>query len=159
MRLVEYPGALQVLDFAGGRIQLAGVRAYEGAPMVEHPLRELRDHMPNVDARVAAIYRKHKESGQVEVITPVADTKIKPGDEVFFVAAREHISDVMHEMRKADKSVNRVMLAGGGNIGFRLASNLESKDYSVKIIERNAKVCGKCRRQIEQYSGSSRRCG
>jgi trk system potassium uptake protein TrkA len=139
MRLVEYPGALQVLDFAGGRIQLAGVRAYEGAPMVGHPLRELRDHMPNVDARVAAIYRKHKETGQVEVITPVADTKIKPEDEVFFVAAREHISDVMHEMRKADKSVNRVMLAGGGNIGFRLASNLESKDYSVKIIERSAR--------------------
>jgi len=139
MRLVEYPGALQVLDFAGGRIQLAGVRAYEGAPMVGHPLRELRDHMPNVDARVAAIYRKDRKSGQVEVITPVADTKIKPGDEVFFVAAHEHISAVMHEMRKADKSVNRVMLAGGGNIGFRLASNLESKGYSVKIIERNAK--------------------
>jgi len=131
MRLVEYPSALQVLDFAGGRIQLAGVRAYHGGPLVGHPLLELRDHMPNIDARVAAIYRQDK------VITPVADTIVEAEDEVFFVAANENISDVMSEMRKVDKSVNRVMLAGGGNIGARLATNLEDKGYRVKIIERN----------------------
>jgi len=134
MRLVEYPSAIQVLDFAGGRIQLAGVRAYEGGPMVGHPLSELKDHMPHVDARVAAIYRTDK------VITPTAKTVVKQKDEVFFVAAREHLNDVMSEMRKVDHSAKRVMLAGGGNIGFRLATNLESKGYSVKIIERNP-VC------------------
>lgn len=131
MRLVEYPSALQVLDFAGGRIQLAGVRAYQDGPLVGHPLSELRDHMPGVEARVAAIYRRDK------VITPKADTVVKQQDEVFFVAARENINDVMSEMRKVDHSVSRVMLAGGGNIGFRLATNLENKGYSVKIIERN----------------------
>jgi len=139
MRLIECPGALQVLAFADGRIELAGVRATENAPMVGHPLRELRDHIPNVDARVAAIYRKPEGDGPIKVITPVADTEIKPGDEVFFVAAREHIRDVMSEVCKVEKSVNRVMLAGGGNIGFRLANELERKDYSVKIIERDAK--------------------
>jgi trk system potassium uptake protein TrkA len=131
MRLVEYPSAIQVLDFAGGRIQLAGVRAVEGGPMVGHPLSELKDHMPTVDARVAAIYRTNK------VITPTANTVVKQKDEVFFVAARENINNVMSEMREVDNSVRRVMLAGGGNIGLRLASNLESKGYSVKIIERN----------------------
>lgn len=133
MRLVEYPGALQVLDFAGGRIQIVGVRAYHGGPLIGHPLAELRDHMPGVDARVAAIYR------QDQVITPTANTIVEPEDEVFFVAARENIRAVMSEMRKVDKSVNRVILAGGGNIGFRLASNLESRGYNVKIIERDAK--------------------
>lgn len=132
MRLVEYPGALQVLDFAGGRIQIAGVRAYHGGPLIGHPLAELRDHMPGVDTRVAAIYRKDT------VITPTADTIVEPEDEVFFVAARENIRAVISEMRKVDKSVNRVMLAGGGNIGFRLASNLENRGYGVKIIERDA---------------------
>lgn len=130
-RLVEYPGALQVLDFAGGRIQIVRVRAYHGGPLIGHPLAELRDHMPSVDARVAAIYR------QDAVIMPTADTIVEPEDEVFFVAAREHIQAVISEMRKVDKSVNRVILAGGGNIGFRLASNLESRGYSVKIIERD----------------------
>ncbi|MFC1681126.1 Trk system potassium transporter TrkA [Pseudomonadota bacterium] len=131
MRLVEYPSAIQVLDFAGGRIQLAGVRAYEGGPMVGHPLSELKDHMPNVEARVAAIYRTDK------VITPTARTVVKQKDEVFFVAARENLNDVISEMRNVDHSAKRVMLAGGGNIGFRLATNLERKGYSVKIIERN----------------------
>ncbi len=131
MRLVEYPSAIQVLDFAGGRIQLAGVRADHDGPMVGCPLSELRDHVPNVDARVAAIYRSEK------VISPEADTIIKLEDEVFFVAARENINDVMREMRKVDRLVNRVMLAGGGNIGFGLATNLEVKGYSVKVIERN----------------------
>jgi trk system potassium uptake protein TrkA len=131
MRLVEYPSAIQVLDFAGGRIQLAGVRAYEGGPLVGHPLSELKDHMPNAEARVAAIYRNEK------VIAPTADTVVKQQDEVFFVAARENINDVMSEMRKVDRSVKKIMLAGGGNIGFRLATNLENKGYSVKIIERS----------------------
>ncbi|MDJ0956369.1 MAG: Trk system potassium transporter TrkA [Arenicellales bacterium] len=133
MRLVEYPGALQVLDFADGRIQIVGMRAYHGGPLVGHPLAELRDHMPGVEARVAAIYRQN------EVITPTADTVVEPEDEVFFVAARENIRAVMSEMQKIDKSVNKVMLAGGGNIGFRLASNLESMGYGVKVIEHNSR--------------------
>jgi len=131
MRLIEYPGAVQVLDFAGGKIQLVGVRAYHGGPLLGHPLRELRKHMPKVETRVAAIYRRNT------IITPVADTVIEPDDEVFFVAPRQHIRSVMSEMRKLDRNVNRVMLAGGGNIGYRLAKQLEAKNYNVKIIERN----------------------
>lgn len=130
-RLIEYPSAFQVLGFAGGRIQLVGVKAYPGGPLVGHPLREIRDHMPNIDTRVAAIYRGE------EVITPVASTIVQPDDEVFFIAARAHIASVMSEMRHLEKSVNRVMLAGGGNIGFRLARELESKNYNVKLIERD----------------------
>ena len=130
-RLIEYPSALQVLGFAGGRIQLVSVRAYEGGPLVGHPLRELREHMPKVDTKVAAVYRGD------EVVTPVAETVIQPGDEVFFVAARRHIGSVMGELRRLEKSVSRVMLAGGGNIGFRLARELEKKQYNVKLIERD----------------------
>src|SRR5690606_10111231 len=57
-RLIEYPGALQVLDFAGGRVQLVAVRAYHGGPLVGHELRTLRDHMPGIQTRVAAIFRQ-----------------------------------------------------------------------------------------------------
>ncbi len=131
LRLIEYPGALQVLDFANGRIQLVGVNAYHGGPLVGHPLAELRQHMPKIDTRVAAIFRKHN------VLTPKADTIIEPGDEVFFVAAKQHIRNVMSEMRRMDESVTRVMLAGGGNIGFRLSRELEGHNYNVKVIERD----------------------
>jgi len=129
-RLIETPGALQVLDFAGGRAQLVAVSAYYGGPLVGHELRTLREHMPNAEARVAAIFRRGHP------IVPDGHTVIEADDEVFFVAAKKHIRKVMSELRKLDKPVKRVILAGGGNIGKRLASVLEGK-YQVKIIERS----------------------
>ena len=128
--IVEYPGALQVLDFADGKAVLVGLRAYYGGPMVGHELQELRNHMPNIETRVAAIYRRGR------AIIPMAHTVIEPDDEVFFIAAREHIRDVMKELRRVDKKNKRVMIAGGGNIGKRLAERLEST-HQVKILERN----------------------
>jgi trk system potassium uptake protein TrkA len=130
-RLVDHPGAFQVLDFAGGIVQLVGVKAYHDGPLVGSPLRDLKKHMPNIETRVAAIYRRN------EVIKPKGHTIIKPDDEVFFVAARKHIRRVMGEMRKMDVKVKRIMIAGGGNIGSSLARTLELKGYSVKIIEHN----------------------
>lgn len=129
-RLIENPGALQVLDFAEGRVQLVAVHAYYGGPLVGHELRELKEHMPGIDARVASIYR------QGMPIKPEGDTIIEADDEVFFVAAARHIHAVMGELRKMDKPVKRVILAGGGNIGMRLASAIEAR-YQLKIIERN----------------------
>jgi trk system potassium uptake protein TrkA len=61
---------------------------------------------------------------------------VQAGDEVFCIADTQHIREVMRELRKMDKPVRRVMIAGGGNIGLRLASALE-KDYQVKLIEFN----------------------
>ena len=129
-RLIEHPGALQVLDFANGRVQLVGVRAYYGGPLVGHELRTLSEHMPNIDTRVAAIFRKDR------AIIPEGHTVIEPDDEVFFIAAREHIRAIMGELRRLDNPYKRILIAGGGNIGKRLAEQLE-RDYSVKIIERD----------------------
>ncbi|MDZ7749081.1 MAG: Trk system potassium transporter TrkA [Halofilum sp. (in: g-proteobacteria)] len=129
-RLIEYPGALQVLGFAEDKVRLVGVKAFYGGPLVGHALRTLKEHMPRVDNRVAAIYR------QGRAIIPTGDTVIEADDEVFFVAARKNIRAVMSELRRLDKPVKRVMLAGGGNIGRNLALRLE-KDYRVKLIETN----------------------
>ncbi len=131
-RLIRYPGALQVLDFADGRVRLVGVRALQGGPLVGQALRTLREHIPGADARVAAIYRAGKS------VQPEGDTVIEDGDEVFFLAAREDIRLVMSEMRKEEAPARRVVIAGGGNIGFRLASELEDKNQ-VKLIERDSK--------------------
>ena len=130
-RLIQYPGALQVVDFAGGRVRLVGVKAYYGGPLVGRQLKELPSHLPkDVDARVAAIYRRGRP------MIPEGETVIEADDEVFFVAAKDHIAKVMAELRRADKPLKRVMLAGGGNIGWRLAEALEGT-HQVKIIEKN----------------------
>ena len=129
-RLIEHPGALQVLDFADGRVQLVGVKAYYGGPLVGHELRTLREHIPGVDMRVAAIYRRDR------AILPEGHTVIEPGDEVFFIAASRDIMKVMAELRRLDKPYRRIMIVGGGNIGKRVAKALESR-YQVKLIEHN----------------------
>lgn len=129
-RLIQYPGALQVVDFADGKVRLVAVQAYYGGPLVGQKLRAIRDHIPDVDTRVAAVYRR----GQA--IIPEGDTVIEADDEVFFVAPRKDIRTIISELRKLDKPVRRIIIAGGGNIGIRLAAALEDT-YQVKLIERN----------------------
>ncbi len=131
-RLIEYPGALQVLDFADGRAQLVGVRAVRDGALVGHQIRELRQHLPsNVDARVAAIFRGGR------AIKPEGTTVIQADDEVFFLADAKNIRTVMSELRRLDnRPTKRLLIAGGGNIGRKLARRLE-KRYQVKVLERS----------------------
>lgn len=133
-RLIKNPGALQVLDFADGKVQLAAVRAVHGGPLVGFELRTLREHLPSVDTRVAAIYRRGA------AIVPQGDTTIEADDEVFFVAAKRDIRQVMSELRRIDKAYKSVVIVGGGNIGARLAGDLEDQ-FQVKILERDANRC------------------
>ena len=132
-RLIRYPGALQVLEFADGKVRLVGVRALKGGNLVGHCLRELPQHLRKLDSRVVAIYRKGRS------ISPEGDTVVEDGDEVFFLAASNDIRRVMNEMRKQDDPVKRIVIAGGGNIGFRLAKALE-KTNQVKLIERDTQA-------------------
>lgn len=143
-RLIEQPEALQVLDFAGGRVQLVAVRAVRGGPLVGQELRALRQHMPGVEARVAAIFRRGS------AILPEGTTVIEADDEVFFLAARKDIRAVTSELRALDKPVKRVIIAGGGNIGLRLAMTIESK-YQVKLIDRNTSTT----RRLSELLGKS----
>jgi trk system potassium uptake protein TrkA len=131
-RLIRYPGSLQIVDFADGKVRLVGLRALSGGALVNRPIRELKQHMRGADARVAALYR-NKQS-----IEPDGDTVINNGDEVFFIAATQDIRTVMKEMQRLEDPAKRIVIAGGGNIGFRLAQTLEAEN-SVKVIERDSK--------------------
>lgn len=134
-RLIQFPGALQVLDFANGLVRMVAVRAKLGGPMVGNPLKVIKDHVPDVETRIAAVYRK----GQA--LIPEGNTVIEEGDEVFFIAARRDIRTVISELRKLEKPVSRVIIAGGGHIGIRLAQALEGT-YDVKLIERDRRRAG-----------------
>lgn len=127
-RLIDYPGALQVVEFADGKASLVAVKAYYGGLLVGHALSALKEHMPNVDTRVAAIYRRGKP------IRPLGTTIIEADDEVFFIAATKHIRAVMSELQKLETSYKRIMIAGGGLIGASLAKRLEH-NHNVKLIE------------------------
>lgn len=130
-RLVENPGALEVVDFAEGLVRLVAVKAYYGGLLVGNALSTLKEHMPNIDTRVAAIFRRGRP------IMPTGDTVIEADDEVFFIAAEHHIRQVMGELQKLENRYRRVMIVGGGNIGKGLARVLE-ESYQVKLIELDA---------------------
>lgn len=129
-RLIRHPGALQVLDFAEGRVRLVGLKARKGGLLVGHALRSLRQHIPNTEARVVAIYRNGRS------VPPVGDAVIEEEDEVFFLAAKNDIRQFMAEMRKEEAPIRRVVIAGGGHVGQSLAKQLE-KNNQVKVIERD----------------------
>jgi trk system potassium uptake protein TrkA len=116
-KLVEFPEALQVLEFAGGAASLIAVRAHPGGLLVGKPIRDIKSHIPQIDSRIVAIFRGDG------AVYPDGDTLIEPGDEVFVLAATEHIRTVMTELRKMDKPVRRVMLAGGSPTTSTCASS------------------------------------
>jgi trk system potassium uptake protein len=142
-QLILYPGATQVLDFANGRVRLVGVMADRDGLLVGQRLATLKEHIPNTEGRIAAIYRGG------EAMLPDGDTVIQEGDEVFFIADRKDIRVFMSEIRRLEDPVRRVVIAGGGNIGVRLAMALEQTNQ-VKIIERDQKRARQISEQVNK---------
>ncbi|MBF0219193.1 MAG: Trk system potassium transporter TrkA [Gammaproteobacteria bacterium] len=128
--LIEYPGALHVLDFAEGHLRLVAFIAYTGGTLVGHTIATMAEQMPQLKARVVAIYRHNQP------IKPTGDTLVAHGDEVFILVARGDLRELMKVLRRLDKEAKSIIIAGGGNIGKRLALTLE-KQYHVKVIERD----------------------
>ena len=114
-KIGRYPGALQVMEFAEGRVQLVVVKAEKGGALIDQPISFLKEHMPSIQTRIAAIYRDGKS------ISPDGNTYIRANDEVFFLTAQRDVLDVMSELRPLDVPYRRIIIAGGGNIGERLA--------------------------------------
>jgi trk system potassium uptake protein len=134
-KLIEYPEALQVLEFAEGLLSLVAVRAVAGGPLVQHSLAEIPQLVPDAQMRIVAIYRQDKP-----LVELVGETRIEPGDEVFVLAATHELRHVLGALRRMDRPVKRVMIAGGGKVGLRLARQLRGT-VQVKIIETNRARC------------------
>ncbi|SEQ24419.1 Trk system potassium transporter TrkA [Basfia succiniciproducens] len=131
IRLIDYPGALQVAHFADRRISLVVLKAYYGGPLVGYAISMLKEHLPYIDYRIVSILRHDK------LIRPQGSTIIEAGDEITFISATVHIKAIMAEIQRLDKPYKRIMIVGGGNIGAGVAKQLEA-GCSVKLIERNA---------------------
>jgi len=129
-KLISFPGALQVLDFAQGKAQMVAVRAYYNGPLAGRKVCELVGDMSDLEIRIVALFRAGKS------VIPDGDTVIEPDDEVFIIGAPKHIRSLLKNIRKGEKAAKRVIIAGGGNIGLRLAKVLEDR-CQVKLIELN----------------------
>ena len=134
LRLVEHPGCFQVVDFANGRIQLAGSSVAENSPLNGMSIKEFRQELPEIDARIVGLYRRKHN------IAISSDTVLKAGDDVFFIAERINIPAILSEFQPHQSRFRKIFIAGGGNIGVGLAKRLED-NYLVKVVESNYDRC------------------
>lgn len=140
-KLIEYPGALQVVDFAMGKISIVAVKAYYGGALVGNALSLMRKHIPHIDTCIAAIFRRDYH------IHPQDSTVIEAGDEVFFVTASQHIRAMISKLQRLEKPYKHIMIVGGGNVGAGLAQCLE-RSYNVKLIERSQQRASELAEQL-----------
>lgn len=131
-RLISYPRALQVLEFAGGKIQMVAVRVSYSGPLVGHQAGDIGKYLPELDYRIVILFRHGKP------IIPDGKTVIEPDDELFFIGSPKHMRTLLQSLRSTKRQTKRIMLAGGGNIGMRLAMKLE-RHFQVKLIEMDFK--------------------
>ena len=131
-RLIEQPEVLQVVEFFDGMAQLVAVEVSEQSPMAGKPISKLLDILPDIKMRVAAIFRDN------QAIQATGREALQPGDEIFFLALTQHISKLVKVFRHAYKTYERILIAGGGNIGRQLAKRIET-NHKVKIIEMDPK--------------------
>lgn len=130
-RLIHYPRSLQALEFADGKIEMVAIRANYSGPLVGHQTKDIGKYLPNFSCRIVILFRHHK------AIIPDLKTVIEPDDELFFIGAPQHIYALLQSLRSTKRATKRLMLAGGGNIGMRLALSLEQR-YQIKLIEASA---------------------
>jgi len=134
-KLIEFPEALQVVELASGRISVITMRVSANGSMANHALKDLRAMHPEVNARVVDVMR----NGRAVTVTP--ETTIHPGDELLLIADTACAHQAVHQMQQTQEKVRRLMIAGGGNIGARVAKNLGELGYNVRIIEQDQQRC------------------
>ena len=149
--LIDHPGSNQIESFANGKVKLVSVRAKKKGKLVGRELKGIKEDMPNIDAFVPAIYRKGNP------FMPSGDTIIKENDEIYFISSESNIGAIVDEFRDHEEQYSRIMIAGGGKVGFSLAKDLE-KDYNVKLIDSNPERCMKLSKELDKtivLSGSA----
>ena len=126
--LIDLPGALQVLTFAHGQVQMVALKILSNDAWIGKNIKEICQLLPHIAFQIIAIYRGNNSISLNEQIS------VQLNDEVFFITDSRHIQQVMHILRKTFHSNRRIMITDGGNIGYSLAKALQT-DYQVKVIE------------------------
>ena len=141
--LIRHPGAEQIESFANGSLKVVSVKAKKDGMLVNRELKSIKSDMPDTNTYVPAIYRKGKP------LIPDGKTIIKENDEIYFIAAESDIDGIVQEMRLQDTTSSRIMIIGGGKIGFALAKTLE-EDYKIKIIDPDKNRCEVLSRELNR---------
>ena len=132
-RKLEAPGALDSVPFAENKIRLLEILINENCNLINIKLNELTKKYPNLEANVIGVIREDK------FLIPKKTNEIKINDKIYVIINSEQMSETLEAFGHIEKISKKILIVGGGNIGFNLAKNLEESMDSVrvKIIEKN----------------------
>lgn len=140
VKLIDIPEALQVQEFADGKVSLIAVKAQEGSPMVGGPIGELNAHIPHACARIAALFRRN------QCLAISSRTLIEAGDEVILVADTRHARLVTTQMRRRASATRSLIIAGSPSMSAGIVRALTEEGMltgaapsSIRIIESDRK--------------------
>lgn len=135
LRLMSVPGAVEINEFAQGKIRLIGLNLPADSPVIGTKLFNLRDKIGDVPLVVAAIVRNDN------LIIPSGVDEVHPGDVVYFAYDVKDQEEILERLGVTAEPVRKVMIVGGGNIGYKLAKSLDNKFYHTRIMDKNVERC------------------
>tara|TARA_B100001173_G_C15990603_1_gene548775 strand:+ start:82 stop:1473 length:1392 start_codon:yes stop_codon:yes gene_type:complete len=132
-RKLEAPGALDSVPFANNKIRLLEILITENCNLINIKLNELTKKHPNLDANIIGIIRADK------FLIPKKNDDIKKNDKIYVIINSSQMPETLEAFGHIEKISKKILIVGGGNIGFNLAKNLEESMDStrVKIVEKN----------------------
>lgn len=139
-QILKTPAALDVEDFAGGRVRLLEVKVRQHSPYSGVPLRDL--HLPE-NVLIAGILRKDR------MIIPIGSDAVEDNDNVFFLGEKDAIGHIEQTFVQKRSRVERILIVGAGRIGRNLALIMENGGYKVKVIEKDRRRCEELAKAVD----------
>ncbi len=135
LRLMSVPGAVEINEFADGKIRLIGVQLPDDSPLIGVKLMNLRDITDDIGLVIAALVRDD------ELIIPSGIDVVQTGDVIYFTCDIADQDEILDIFGLEKKPINSVLIVGGGNIGYSLAKSLDNKFYHTRLVERDPARC------------------
>lgn len=154
LRRLEQPGAFESVHFADGLVTLLGISCGPECPVLDTPLTQLTGLFPDLPAITVALVRKGR------LFIPRGKDQILQGDDAYVITPREQVSRTLQIFGHEETQGRRVVIAGGGNIGFYVARKIEENqpDVRVKLIEisraRAVEISEKLQRTVVLHGSS-----
>ena len=132
-RKLEAPGALDSVPFANNKIRLLEILINDNCKLINIKLNELTKKYPNLEANIIGVIREDK------FLIPKKDDDVKKDDKIYVIINSAQMPQTLEAFGHNEKISKRILIVGGGNIGFNLAKNLEETldAARVKIVEKN----------------------
>ena len=132
-RKLEAPGALDNIPFADKKIRLLEILINENCNLVNTRLNEITKKYPNLNANILGVIREDK------FVILRKNDNLKINDKVYVIINATQMKETLNAFGHNEEISNKILIIGGGNIGFNLAKNLEEslETIRIKVIEKN----------------------